>query len=90
MKNFFKKILYKLMVKLGLKSEPGFTKLFYRGIPVIEKEYMPNDRVGFINENTAKVRILNWKTGKVGKEMTFRQFYQWIYDNNKKGKGEVK
>gem|GEM_PF-5720529 len=39
---------------------------------------MPDDHVGFINEETATVKILNWKTGKLSKPMTFTQFHAWI------------
>jgi len=82
MKNF----IHRLLVFLHLKEDYGFTKLMYRGVPVVLKDYMPSDPVGFINENTAKVRILNWKTQKIGKEMTFKQFYAWIAKENKKRK----
>ena len=47
---------------------------------------MPVDSIGFINEDTARVRVLNWKTGKVGRTMTFRQFYRWIAKQNEKAK----
>ena len=71
-------LIYKIKVKLGLISPAGFTKLYYRGLPVIQRDDMPNGTVGFINENTARVRLMNWKTGKVNKLMTFKEFYAWI------------
>lgn len=85
MKNF----IHKLFVFLHLKEDYGFTRLMYRGIPIVEREDMPTNKIGFINEETARVRILNWKTGKFGKLMTFRQFYAWIARENKKKKGKI-
>ena len=81
MKNF----IYKLFTKLHLiKDGAGFTQLMYRGRPVILRDDMPPNTVGFINEKTARVRILNWRTKKIRKLMTFKQFYAWIAKNTKK------
>lgn len=82
-----KNFIHRLLVKLHLRQDYGFTQLMYRGKPVIQWDDMPDNSVGFINEKTARVRILTWKGTKstVGKEMTFKQFYAWI-DRNKKGK----
>ena len=81
-----KNLIHRLLVKLHLREDYGFTRLMYRGKPVILRDDMPDNRVGFINEKTARVRILNWKTGKVGRTMTFRQFYRWIAKQNEKAK----
>ena len=58
----------------------------YRGKPVILRDDIPDNIMGFINEKTSLVRILNWKTGKVSKTMTVKQFNQWIDKQNKKAK----
>lgn len=71
-------MVHELLVFLHQKKDPGFTRLTYRGLPVIKNNDMPDDHVGFINEETATVKILNWKTGKLSKPMTFTQFHAWI------------
>lgn len=73
-----KNLIHKLLVYLHLKEDYGFARLTYRGLPVIMNDRMPDDHVGFINEETATVKILNWKTGKLSKSMTFKQFYAWL------------
>lgn len=75
---YMKNLIHKLLVFLHLKEDYGFTRLTYRGMPVIMNDNMPDDHVGFMNEKTATVKILNWKTGKLSKPMTFKQFYAWL------------
>lgn len=60
------------------KGSPGFNQLFYKGKPVIPKDYLPCDTIAFINEDTAKVRLLNWKTSKKSKLMGYREFFRWV------------
>ena len=79
-----KNLIHRVLVWLHLKEDYGFTRLTFRGKPIILRDDMPVDNLGFVNEETARVRVLNWKTGKVGKLMTFRQFYRWVDSQNKK------
>jgi hypothetical protein len=64
--NLLKWYFFKLKVLLGIEHY-GFTKLTYRGLPIILKDDFPNNEIGFFNENTGKMKMLNIKTGKVMK-----------------------
>ena len=80
-------LIHKLLVFLRLREEGGFARLTYRGLPVFFNDNMPNGYVGFINEKIATVTIVNWKTGKLSKPMTLKQFYAWMDRKNKIKKG---
>ena len=81
--NVLQKLFWKIKCKLGFAA-PGFTELYYRGKPVVLRDDMPINEIGFINKDTARVRLLNWKTGKKGKLMTFDQFEDWIVKENRR------
>jgi hypothetical protein len=69
----FETILDKVLIFLHLKKrELGFTKLMYRGLPVILRDDFPANKIGFLNDKTGKMKVLDIKTGKVTKlEMPF-------------------
>ncbi len=65
-------------------GESGFSQLTYRGVPVVEREDFPKSHVGFIDREHSKIRLLNWKTGKKSKLMTWDEFDAWMKKENKK------
>ena len=78
--------LYEQLLTPAVKSKkgtPGFTRLMYRGLPVIQRDDMPVDQVGFIDRDKSRVRLLNWKTGKHSKYMSWDEFEAWIKRNRK-------
>jgi len=62
-----KNLFYRLMVRLGIYKERGFTQLMYRGVPIVQREDMPDNEIGFFDERSGKFKTLNIKTGKVTK-----------------------
>ena len=80
--NILKKLIWGIKIKLGF-AVPGFTQLYYRGKPIVLRDDIPINEIGFINRDTARIRLLNWKTGKKGKLMTFDQFEDWIVKKNR-------
>lgn len=65
--NKFKKLLYKLGVKLHLISPAGFQQLYYRGLPVVLRDEMPENVIAFANKDGKTGQLLNIKTLKVTK-----------------------
>jgi hypothetical protein len=50
-----------------LEETSGFTHLMYKGIPIIERDCIPTNKVGFLNDKTGMMQILDIKTKKVTK-----------------------
>jgi CO dehydrogenase/acetyl-CoA synthase alpha subunit len=67
-----KYLINKFLIFLHLRSDVGFTKLMYRGLPIILRDDFPKNKIAFINEKNRKIKVLDIKTGKLVKlEMPF-------------------
>lgn len=75
-------IIHKLLVFIHLRSEVGFMRLMYRGLPVVLRDNIPNNKIGFIGKDS-KVRLLNWKTGKHREFKNMYAFERWIEKQNR-------
>ena len=70
---WFNRIKYFIKHGKDEYGELGFSQLFYKGLPIIQRDDMPPNLVGFLNEKTGKMQILNIKTGKK-QTLKFRPF----------------
>ncbi len=57
-------ILHKILVFLRLRKA-GYYRLTFRGLPVILRDDFPKNKVGFLNERTGIMQVLDIKTEKI-------------------------
>jgi hypothetical protein len=60
-----KKFINKILIFLHLKKEYGFTQLMYRGIPVIQREDFPANKIGFLNKKTGIMQIVDIESREI-------------------------
>lgn len=84
LKNWKERMMFRGFKHLNAK-QAGFTHMMYRGKPVVERDDVKS-KVGFFDRDKTRIRLLNWKTGKAGKTMSYDEFEAWIIKENKRMK----
>lgn len=47
------------------KKEKGYKRLEYNGIPVLIREWFPENKIGFYNDKKEEMTIIDIETGEV-------------------------